>query len=157
MTDVALRPVEDADLDALFAQMSDPESVWMAAFTPRDPADRAAFEAHMKRVLASPDTTLLAVTRDGDLVGSIGCFVMDGETDITYWVDRAVWGQGIASRAVAAFLEVVTERPLYGRAASDNLGSLAVLRRAGFRELRTEISYANARGTEIEETVLRLE
>jgi hypothetical protein len=50
-----------------------------------------------------------------------------------------------------------TVRPLYGRAASDNLGSLKVLRRAGFRDIRTEISYANARGAEIEETVLRLE
>jgi RimJ/RimL family protein N-acetyltransferase len=31
---IALRPVADADLDALFDQMRDPESVWMAAFTP---------------------------------------------------------------------------------------------------------------------------
>jgi hypothetical protein len=34
---VALRPVEDSDLDALFDQMRDPESVWMAAFTAEDP------------------------------------------------------------------------------------------------------------------------
>ncbi|GIF47839.1 RimJ/RimL family protein N-acetyltransferase [Asanoa ferruginea] len=157
MTDVALRALEDGDLDAIFAQMSDPESVWMAAFTSRDPADRAAFDAHMKRIRALPDVRFLAVTRDGELVGTIGSFVMEGETDITYWIDRAYWGQGIASRAVAAFLDLVTERPLYGRAASDNLGSLKVLRRAGFREIGTEISHANARGGEIEETVLRLE
>ena len=47
MSGVSLRPVEDADLDALFDQMRDPESVWMAAFTARDPDDRAAFDAHM--------------------------------------------------------------------------------------------------------------
>ena len=47
MPGVSLRPVEDADLDALFDQMRDPESVWMAAFTARDPDDRAAFDAHM--------------------------------------------------------------------------------------------------------------
>jgi hypothetical protein len=34
---VALRPVEDGDLDALFEQMRDPEGVRMAAFTPDDP------------------------------------------------------------------------------------------------------------------------
>jgi RimJ/RimL family protein N-acetyltransferase len=157
VTDVALRSLEDSDLDALFAQMSDPESVWMAAFTARDPADRPAFDAHMQRIRAAPDITMLAVTLDGKLVGSIGSFVVDGETDITYWVDRAFWGQGIAGRAVAALLDLVTVRPLHARAASDNLGSLTVLRRAGFREIGTEISYANARGAEVEETVLRLE
>jgi hypothetical protein len=31
---VALRPVHESDLDALFRQSSDPESVSMAAFTP---------------------------------------------------------------------------------------------------------------------------
>ena len=36
---VALRPVEDSDLDALFDQMREPESVWMAAFTTGDPGD----------------------------------------------------------------------------------------------------------------------
>lgn len=55
---IALRPVADADLDALFDQMRDPESVWMAAFTPADPDDRTAFDAHMARVRSSPDVTL---------------------------------------------------------------------------------------------------
>ncbi|MCW3819459.1 GNAT family N-acetyltransferase [Micromonospora sp. DR5-3] len=40
--EVALRPVDDSDLDALFEQMRDPESVRMAAFTAKDPDDRTA-------------------------------------------------------------------------------------------------------------------
>src|SRR5215469_5434369 len=59
---IALRTITDADLDALFDQMRDPESVWMAAFTPEDPDDRPVFNAHMARVRSSPDTTLRAVT-----------------------------------------------------------------------------------------------
>jgi hypothetical protein len=47
---ITLRPVADADLDALFDQMRDPESVRMAAFTPGDPDDRTAFDAHMTEV-----------------------------------------------------------------------------------------------------------
>jgi hypothetical protein len=39
----------DPDLDAIFEQMKDPESVRMAAFTAEDPADRQAFLAHMSR------------------------------------------------------------------------------------------------------------
>ena len=155
-TDVALRPVEDSDLDALFDQMRDPESVQMAAFTARDPNDREAFDTHMSKVRTSPDTTLRAVTRDGHLVGSIGSFVIDGDTEITYWIDRSVWGQGVASRALALFLDTVPVRPLYARAASDNVGSLRVLQKVGFTIIDTEISYALARNAKIEETVLRL-
>src|SRR5882672_7781025 len=76
---VALRPIEDFDLDALFDQMRDPESVQMAAFTAKDPGDRKAFDTHMSIIRTSPDLTLRAVTRDGRLVGSIFSF-NDAET-----------------------------------------------------------------------------
>jgi RimJ/RimL family protein N-acetyltransferase len=157
MSVVALRPVEDADLDALFDQERDPLSVWMAAFTRADPDDRSAFDAHMSRLRSSPDMVLRAVTRDGHLVGSIGSFIIEGDTEITYWIDRSVWGQGVASQALALFLDLVAVRPLRARAASDNTGSLRVLRKAGFRIVGTEISYASARNAEIEETILRLD
>ena len=48
-------------------------------------------------------------------------------------------------------------RPIHARVASDNAGSLKVLRKAGFAITGTEVSYANARNTEIEETLLRLD
>lgn len=157
MAEVALRPVDDSDLDALFEQMRDPESVRMAAFTAENPDDRAAFDAHMAKVLASPESTNRAVTLDGRLVGSIASFVVDGDTEVTYWIDRSFWGQGIAGRALALLLESVRVRPLFARAASDNVGSLKVLQRAGFAIIGTEISFANARNKEIEETILRLD
>ena len=93
MADVALRPIDDRDLDALFDQMRDPESVHMAAFTAKDPNDREAFDTHLSKVRASPDGTLRAVIRGGRLVGSIASFVMDGDTEVTYWIDRSVWGR----------------------------------------------------------------
>lgn len=157
MPDVALRPVEDRDLDALFEQMRDPEAVRMAAFTPEDPSDRAAFNAHQARVRAAPDITHRAVTCDGQLVGSIASFVVDGQTEITYWIDRAVWGRGIATRAVALLLSLVPDRPVYARAASDNAGSLRVLHKCGFTDIGTEIAFARGRNAEIEETILRLD
>ncbi|GAB3007336.1 GNAT family N-acetyltransferase [Saccharothrix stipae] len=154
---MALRAIEDADLDALFEQMRDPESVRMAAFTAKDPDDREAFDVHMAKIRASPGTTLRAVTLDGRFVGSISSFVMEGDTEITYWIDRSVWGQGVAGRALELFLDTVRDRPLHARAASDNVGSLRVLRKAGFTVIGTEVSYASARDAEIEETVLRLD
>jgi RimJ/RimL family protein N-acetyltransferase len=156
VTSVALRPIEDADLDELFEQMRDPESVRMAAFTAKDPNDRQAFDTHMSKVRTSPDVTMRAVTRSGLLVGSIASFVTDGHTEITYWIDRDVWGQGVASQALDLLLGTVRVRPVYARAASDNAGSLRVLQKAGFTVTGTEISYATARNAEIEETILRL-
>lgn len=157
MAEVALRPVEDSDLDALFQQMRDPQSVWMAAFTAKDPDDRAAFDAHMAKIRRSPDVTNRVVTLDGRLVGSIASFVIDGDTEVTYWIDRPFWGQGVASRALALLLETVQVRPVFARVASDNVGSLKVLQRAGFVITGTETSFANGRNTEIEETILRLD
>ncbi|WP_328457594.1 GNAT family N-acetyltransferase [Amycolatopsis sp. NBC_00438] len=157
MAAIALRPVEDADLDTLFEQQRDPESVRMAAFTHKDPDDRDAFDAHMTKVRFSDGITHRAVTRDGVLVGSIAAFVVEGDTEITYWIDRAVWGQGIAGQALALLLDAVEVRPLHARAASDNAGSLRVLQRAGFTVVGTDTGYANARGAEIEETILRLD
>lgn len=153
---VTLRPVHESDLDVLFRQMSDPESVRMAAFTSEDPGDRERFDAHMVRVMESPENTLLAITWEGDLVGSIGSYVAEGRTEVTYWIDRAVWGRGIASQALALVVEEVGVRPLYARAASDNTGSLRVLEKTGFRVIGTEVAYAPARGGEIDETILQL-
>ena len=48
-------------------------------------------------------------------------------------------------------------RPVFARAASDNVGSLKVLQRAGFAIIGTATSFANARSKEIEETILRLD
>jgi RimJ/RimL family protein N-acetyltransferase len=142
---IALRPVADADLDALFDQMRDPESVWMAAFTPADPDDRTAFDAHMARVRSSPDVTLRAVTCDGQLVGSVATFILDGETDVTYWIDRSAWGHGIASQALQLITDLVPTGPLHARAASDNLASVRVLQKSGFKIIGTEISFAPGR------------
>ena len=157
MSVVALRPIVDADLDVLFELMRDPVSVRMAAFTAADPDDRAAFDAHMAKIRALPDVTNRAVTVDGRLAGSIAAFVIEGDTEVTYWIDRAYWGQGVAGRALAQLLELVPVRPVFARAASDNAGSLRVLQRAGFVVTGTDTGFANARGTEIEETLLRLD
>ena len=157
MTSVALRPVTDDDLTLIFAQMSDPVAVRMAAFTADDPADRAAFDAWMARLRRSPEVNLRVVTSDGVPVGTAGTFVAEGDTEVTYWIDRAHWGRGVASRALALLLAEVTVRPVYARAAADNAGSLRVLERAGFAVVGADRAYAPGRGAEVDEVVLRLD
>ncbi|MFJ5994627.1 GNAT family N-acetyltransferase [Streptomyces sp. NPDC092370] len=154
---VELRQVHDSDLPVFFRQMNDPESLSMAAFTPEDPADRAAFDTRWSRQRSSPDVVARTVLADGDVVGSAAVYGVPGEREVTYWIDRAYWGKGIATQALLALLAEVPERPLYARAASDNAGSLRVLEKCGFRVVAAARGYATARGAEIDETVLILE
>ncbi|MEV0460103.1 GNAT family N-acetyltransferase [Catellatospora methionotrophica] len=157
MAEVALRSIVDSDLDALFELMRDPEAVRVAAFTAADPDDRTAFDAHMAKIRTAPQVTNRAITADGLLVGSIASFVVDGDTEVTYWIDRSFWGQGIATRALALLLEKIEVRPVFARTASDNLGSIKVLQKSGFTVTGTYRGFANARNEEIEETLLRLD
>ncbi|MET7475313.1 GNAT family N-acetyltransferase [Streptomyces sp. NPDC005648] len=154
--DVVLREVHDSDLPVFFRQMNDPEALRMAAFTAKDPADRDAFEAHWKRIRASRDV-ILTVLADGDVVGSAGVYGDPGEREVTYWIDRAYWGRGIATAALRALLAEVPERPLYARAAADNAASRRVLEKCGFRLTAHARGFANARGEEIDEVVMTLE
>src|SRR6516165_1432315 len=50
--DVLLRDVTEGDLPILFDQQRDPAANRMAAFTAKDPADRAAFAAKWAKILA---------------------------------------------------------------------------------------------------------
>ena len=153
---VALRPVSNDDGDILFEFMSDPESVWMAAFTSEAQSDRAAFDDWTARLRGAPGVRRRTVVSEGRVVGSIGSFEVDGSTEVTYWIGRAFWGRGIASEALMIFLGELVVRPIRARAASDNLRSIRVLKKAGFRAIGTEVSFAAARDRPIEETIFEL-
>ena len=154
---VSLRPVEDGDLDAIYRQVTDPESIRMAAFTPADQTDRSAFLERMTRLRADTSLVFLVIDVDGAVAGTIGSFRLDDKREVTYWVDRAYWGKGVASAALRLLLAETAERPVFGRAASDNPASIRVLEKAGFRRIGVDRGFANGRGEEIEETILRLD
>ncbi|WP_309060561.1 GNAT family N-acetyltransferase [Streptomyces sp.] len=154
--DIALRAVHDSDLPVFYRQLNDPDALRMAAFTPADPADRDAFDAHWAHIRSSPAIVVRTVLGDGDVVGHAAVYGEPGEREVTYWVDRAYWGRGIATTALRALLAEVTGRPLYARVAADNAGSLRVLERCGFEVSARATAYAPARGAEIDELVLTL-
>lgn len=152
---IALREVHDSDLPVFFRQMNDPEALRMAAFTARDPADWEAFAVHWAKIRASRDV-VRTILGDGDVIGSTAVYGEPGEREVTYWVDRAYWGQGVATAALRALLAEVPDRPLYARAAADNTGSRRVLEKCGFVTSARARGFAPARGEEIDEVVLHL-
>ena len=152
-----LRPVTDADLDTFFEHLQDAQAVWMAAFTPPDPSDRVAFEAHWAKLRTDETIIARTVVADDAVVGHIASFDMMGDREITYWIGRSAWGSGVATEALRRFLEIETVRPLHGRAAADNEGSRRVMEKVGFVHVGDERGFATARNEEIDEVVYRLD
>ena len=101
---VSLRPLEDRDLDTIYQQVTDSESVRMAAFTAEDQTDRRAFLNRMSRLRADTSVSYRVIDVDGAIAGTIASFRIDNQPEVTYWVDRTQWGKGIASAALQILL-----------------------------------------------------
>lgn len=154
---LTLREVRDEDLPLLFEQWADPVAAQMAAFTAPGHMDRDEFERRWSRLRADATVLNRAIVVDEAVAGTIGSWGEAGEREVTYWIGRSYWGRGIATDALRAFLAVDRSRPLYAHVASDNAASRRVLEKCGFRVIATGHGFAEARSSEIEELVLRLD
>ncbi len=158
MTDtVTLREMTDDDLPVFFEQQRDEEANRMAAFTPEDPSDRRVFLARWRRMREDDTVVVRTVLSDGRVAGSVLKYEEDGRAEVSYWLGREFWGRGIATRALAALLAEIDMRPLFARVAKDNIGSCRVLEKCGFGIVGEEKGYANARGEDVEEYVMKLD
>jgi RimJ/RimL family protein N-acetyltransferase len=156
VSSVELRDVIESDLACFWAEQLDEVANHMAAFTVENPTDRDAFDDRWRRIFADDTLIKKTILHDGEVVGSIFCHRWFGDPEVAYGIDRPHWGRGVATAALTRFLEEIEERPLYARAAGDNLGSIRVLEKCGFRLTAHERAFANARGEEIEEAVFVL-
>lgn len=154
--DVKLRRTEVADLDNFFQFQLDKEANYLAAFTSKDPTDKSAYLIKHTKLLSDPTVNNQTIIVDNIIVGSIAKFEMEGDAEITYWIDRSFWRQGIATKALKDFLAIETTRPIFGRVAFDNFGSQKALEKCGFVKIGTDKGFANARQTEIEEFIYKL-
>lgn len=153
---LALRDVTRADLPLFFTFQQDADANYMAAFTAKDPTDWNAFLAHWNRILDDAAITNQTILYNRKVIGHVASFEQMGQREVTYWLDRAHWGQGLATRALAEFLRHFTVRPLFARAVKDHVASLRVLAKCGFVIVGEDSGFANARGQEVEEFVLEL-
>jgi ribosomal protein S18 acetylase RimI-like enzyme len=130
----------------------------MAAFTAKDPMDREAFMSKWTGILADGTITKQTILFDEHVAGNVVSFVApwSGKREVSYWIGRAFWGKGIATKALSQLLSHLKARPLYARAAKDNIASIRVLKKCGFTITGFEKGFANARGEEIEEAILEL-
>jgi [ribosomal protein S5]-alanine N-acetyltransferase len=153
---IILTETEKDDLNMFFQFQLDKEANYLAAFTSKDPNDKIAYIEKYSRHLADPTINMRTIKFNDEIVGSIAKFVMENEAEITYWIDRKFWGQGIATTALNNFLKIEQNRPIYGRTAFDNYGSQKVLEKCGFVKIGKDKGFANARQAEIEEYIYKL-
>lgn len=132
MPTILLRDVIAADLPIFFEYQRDPVAVHMAAFPARD---EAIFMAHWAKILADETNLLKTIVCDGQVAGNIVSWDQPDAREVGYWLGREFWGKGIATRALALFLEHDTTRPLYAYVVKHNLASRRVLEKCGFELL----------------------
>ncbi|WP_286751892.1 MULTISPECIES: GNAT family N-acetyltransferase [Sphingobacterium] len=154
---LTLRPTVCTDLETHYQFQLDEEANYLAAFTSSTSSDKEAYLEKYAKFLNEPSINNQTILVDGTIVGSIAKFVIDGDAEITYWIDRKFWGRGIATKALKELLSFETSRPIYGRVAFDNIGSQKVLENCGFVKVGTDRGFANARQIEIEEFIYRLD
>jgi RimJ/RimL family protein N-acetyltransferase len=156
-TRIRLCEVRSDDLAIFFEHQLDPGANYMAAFTAKDPRDRQAFEVHWSKILADDTIEKKTILVEGQVAGHVLGFEQFGQREVSYWLGREFWGQGVATKALSIFLKQITLRPLYARAAKDNIASIRVLEKCGFRIVGQDKGFANGRGEDVEEFILMLE
>ena len=132
---IALRDVIEDDLPIFFQHQTEPEANQMAAFPARE---WNAFMTHWAKIMANSSIDKKTILFEGQVAGNMVSFLMSGEREVGYWIGKAYWGKGIATRALSEFLKIVKVRPLYAYVAKHNIASRRVLEKCGFSFIRQE-------------------
>ncbi|WP_242311025.1 GNAT family N-acetyltransferase [Bacillus cereus group sp. BfR-BA-01331] len=156
-SEVKLRDIIEEDLPIFFEQQLDSTANYMAAFTAKDPTDKDSFFDHWTKIIADETITIKTILLNGIVTGHVSNFEQFGESEVSYWIGKEYWGHGIATLALSEFLEYIKIRPLYARSAKDNLASIRVLEKCGFKIISEDKGFSNARGKDVEEFILKLE
>ena len=117
--------------------------------------DREAFDAHWQRCPRGRLLIKKTIVHDGQVAGNIGCWEQDGRRLIGYWVGKEFWGRGLATRALAEFVEDLP-RPLHAWVAGSNVGSIRVLEKSGFVAVGSRTEHNENFGRPVEEVLYEL-
>ncbi len=154
--EITLRKTIVEDLKTLFDIQADEKAIYMAAFTAKDPFDEDAYITKWKALLKKEQINMYSVLLKDEVIGVVGKYLMEESAEITYAIAKSQWGKGYASKAVSLFLRKEMTRPIFGRMAYDNFGSMRVLEKNRFEKIGESNFFANGRGKEIKEFIFRL-
>ena len=140
---LALRRFMDSDADDLYRNYGSDSNVQRyISFFPCSTKEgaREFIDMHIQRYRATKDFYGWAITLDGVVIGSIGLFDIDHESDsceIGYSLGSRWWGKGYATEAVSAVLDFafhsIGAHRVQAMYHPDNLASKRVLEKVGMR------------------------
>ncbi|MDI9890337.1 GNAT family N-acetyltransferase [Microbacterium sp. IEGM 1404] len=142
---VRLRPLEDADIDAMVVYRGDPDVCRFLPFEPQSPDDIRERIGHLfggTSLDGERGGLVVAIERldDGAVVGDLVLFHLDpasGTAEIGWVVNPAAAGRGLATEAVRALVDTAFSvyglRRLVARIDPDNVRSVALAERLGMR------------------------
>jgi RimJ/RimL family protein N-acetyltransferase len=154
INDVRLRGVTEDDLPIFFEQQRDSAANQMAAFPARD---RDTFMTHWANILADESVTVMTILFDVHVAGNIVRWQRDDKQVIGYWIGKDYWGKGVATKALAEFLQIVELRPLFAYVAKRNIASIRVLEKCGFKLCAEETESLDAASDGVDELVFTLD
>lgn len=141
-----LRPLAEADAADWLALITRPEVF--------GPTSWAVTELEVLRTAAARHAAFgrrWAVVRaeDGAFVGTCGAARVEGDPEVAYELDPAVWGRGLAGAAVRAYLEACAAAGIprmVAHAWVGNEASQRVLERCGFSREELLPAFRSCRG-----------
>ena len=142
-----LRRHKEEDAEVLFRNFGmDPKMFEYSGWNPY--ATREMAEATVRQFMENyADERFYgwAVEHEGRLIGTVGAYDYDPETDsieIGCSIERESWGKGFAGEAVSAVLNYLTQqegiRVVKAWCAADNIGSMKVMEKAGMKRTSVE-------------------
>lgn len=143
-----LRAWARSDADRFLELLGDPD-LWR--FMPEarpEPFDRTVAEALIEVSNASNHHKVRAIEMQGRIVGQVRLKFDDtgqaeDTAEVSYWLGRSYWGQGIGTEAMRSFSAMVFRdhpdlRRLFARVHCDNAASLRLLAKVGFENKRPD-------------------
>ena len=111
--------------------------------------------AHWSKIMVNKNGIIKTILFDGHVAGNILSWEQSDKWEVGYWLGKEFWGKGIATKALAEFLDIVKIRPLFAHVVRHNIGSQRVLQKCGF-VIAGEDKFAEENGMKIEELILKL-
>lgn len=137
MRPASLRATTVDDIPFFFSQQTDPIACELAGY-PLKEWER--FDAGWRKSLDEGAHILRTIDVDGVVAGHFVAWQEQDDWFFGYWLERALWGQGIMTAAIAQFLPLIPSRPLFATVAVHNTASARLLLRAGFCEVERRIA-----------------
>jgi|GEM_PF-1215294 len=154
--DICVVAPVDSDYPVLFEQQLDEGARWQAGAS-RVYTSAEEYQARMEAAMAA-GAVRRTILHEGHVAGYIATFERDGMREVSYWLGRAHWGQGIATKALEEFLDQMgtLKSALCARVAKDHPASMRVLEKCGFARIGEDSYHSDMRGEQVEEYIYRL-